>query len=454
MTATAATTPSHTDSTNLFNRIWRAASTSIGRNMAVSSAGGGLESPTAARTPLFPNPTTSTAAPSSSPLARGAMTERVRNTADLAPEYIEHPPASAPAKNGKRRAGSPLPSAGESNPRKRPKQASNLSDSRRLNSIKPLALRGVMRTYGSSRRATRPKQIPRKIYQMPLPAPRTINPMPGSANRRQPLTDLPQNMHTDDGGSAQKETDKPKKDPITMSLASEHDMEHGEVGTHDDAQEPVPMVKIPTKARPEALPATSTASGALSPLRESPELPELSDSIDPEDENELEAEPFEEGDVEGDVEYAVKALVSYRRNEDLSVDIEVEWDNYARTTWEPETVLQEGAPDLLYKFWARVGGSKGRDAIFKENEDAQYHVFRVHAHRRQYGNKKEKCIVKVQWVGYSEAEPHSTWELETKIEEIAPTLLEEYWNSKGGRGMFGVTGRARKPAQKKGASTK
>ncbi|KXJ97263.1 hypothetical protein Micbo1qcDRAFT_156089 [Microdochium bolleyi] len=135
----------------------------------------------------------------------------------------------------------------------------------------------------------------------------------------------------------------------------------------------------------------------------------------------------EEGDVA-----EVHALIDHKMLDDKSVDLLVHWEGepVEEATWEPEAEIQEGASELLFTYWKKAGG---RDSALFKTEAEVYHVFRILNHEKK---PRGGFALEVQWVGYPASKGNTTWEAETRVKSIAPELLEEYWESVGGRSSF------------------
>ncbi|PKS06104.1 hypothetical protein jhhlp_007938 [Lomentospora prolificans] len=128
--------------------------------------------------------------------------------------------------------------------------------------------------------------------------------------------------------------------------------------------------------------------------------------------------------------YRPNAIVNHRQSStspnlfDLLVRHDVpKGSKQAPQTWEPEEVVHQVAPTMLFAYWrAQEGGREGQ-----MRNSALWHVFAVNDHRiRSPGGAME---VLVEWVGSDT----QTWEPEKKISRVAPGELELYWARKGGR---------------------
>ncbi|KAI8946432.1 hypothetical protein F4801DRAFT_63632 [Xylaria longipes] len=69
-----------------------------------------------------------------------------------------------------------------------------------------------------------------------------------------------------------------------------------------------------------------------------------------------------------------------------------------------------------------------------------YHVFDILRHETRHGGFQ----FEVQWVGHS-TEPHSTtMESESKLQKIAPELLDKYWRTGGCASHLAARSRAKR----------
>lgn len=184
------------------------------------------------------------------------------------------------------------------------------------------------------------------------------------------------------------------------------------------------MFSPPIKAKPQAASSSPTKA---------PPIPETEPetSAGPEEAEEAEEEEDARQEEEGDVA-EVHALLDHKVLEDKSVDLLVHWQGEPteEATWEPETEIQEGAGDLLYNYWKKAGGRT--QTLFKTQAEV-YHVFRILNHEKK---PRSGFKMEVQWVGYPATKSNTSWEPEIKLRQIAPELLEEYWERVGGRSDF------------------
>ncbi|KAI1322076.1 hypothetical protein F5Y16DRAFT_387687 [Xylariaceae sp. FL0255] len=164
------------------------------------------------------------------------------------------------------------------------------------------------------------------------------------------------------------------------------------------------------------------------------EVVENPDGKPSDDTDNVEAQRAEDdGDLREILEIA--SLVKHRMADDQSgtVELLVHWvdGKETDTTWEDEAEIQRGAQEMLYAYWAAQGGRQSALFHKPENPPAEmYHVYDILRHIRRRGGPQ----FEIQWVGHS-AKPHETTiESETKVRDIAPRLLDEYWNRvRGGR---------------------
>ncbi|KAI0970402.1 hypothetical protein F4678DRAFT_473256 [Xylaria arbuscula] len=132
-----------------------------------------------------------------------------------------------------------------------------------------------------------------------------------------------------------------------------------------------------------------------------------------------------------------------------AVELLVHWvgESEAGATWEAEDEIRQNAAETLYSYWKAQGGRQS--VLFhkpKHPLDEMYHVFKVLRHKK----RRQGFQLEVQWVGHS-TEPHeTTMEPETKIQSIAPALLDQYWGRVGGRASYlGMRNRANRPGLNK-----
>ncbi|KAI1177041.1 hypothetical protein F4777DRAFT_543523 [Nemania sp. FL0916] len=146
-------------------------------------------------------------------------------------------------------------------------------------------------------------------------------------------------------------------------------------------------------------------------------------------------------------EREIAQLLEHRmsHNQDGAVELLVLWANEGRedATWEAEEEIQKGAEEILYDYWRAQGGRA--NALFhrpKPQVPEIYHVFKVLRHERR---NRGGFQFEVQWVGHPATRGETTMEAETKLKNIAPGLLDEYWESVGGRAShLAQRGRAKK----------
>jgi hypothetical protein len=145
-------------------------------------------------------------------------------------------------------------------------------------------------------------------------------------------------------------------------------------------------------------------------------------------------------------EEEVGALLKHRWADDDTIELLVKWvDGTEETaTWEPEVELQRGAAESVYEYWKKQGGRS--EVLFYKQEDpdhpAMYHVFDIISHQKK---QPGGFLLEVQWVGYPKTKDHTSFEPEARLKNIAPELLAEYWEKKGGRAKFlAARGRAKK----------
>ncbi|ORY61467.1 uncharacterized protein BCR38DRAFT_440273 [Pseudomassariella vexata] len=169
-------------------------------------------------------------------------------------------------------------------------------------------------------------------------------------------------------------------------------------------------------------------------------------------EDEAENEDDDQGkadELDEDV-HEVKQLMRHRFDKNQTIEILVHWEGETEeeATWEPEDEIQRGAAETLYEYWNKLGGRS--EVLFnnKDGEDAPnevYYAFKILRHEKK---KPGGFQFEVQWIGYPDTPGNTTMESETKLKSVALPLLEEYWESVGGRDQFlAKRGRAAKKAR-------
>lgn len=119
-------------------------------------------------------------------------------------------------------------------------------------------------------------------------------------------------------------------------------------------------------------------------------------------------------DVIDEETFTFTSLLAHRWSGD-EIEIKVNWHG-SEPTWEPEFSLHQDAPDALFAYWRTQGGrpENPRDA-------GLFDIFAIRKHSRN------KMRLLVEWTGYPSED--STWESKKTVEEAAPELLAEYWES-------------------------
>ncbi|KAI8955303.1 hypothetical protein F4801DRAFT_323381 [Xylaria longipes] len=146
-------------------------------------------------------------------------------------------------------------------------------------------------------------------------------------------------------------------------------------------------------------------------------------------------------------EHEIERLLKHRMAGDRSgaVELLVQWANEGEqdATWEAEEEIQQNAAEILYEYWKAQGGRI--NALFHKPKNAPpetYHVFKVLRHEKK---NRGGFQFEVQWVGHPATHGETTMEAETKLKNTAPKLLQEYWESVGGRAKYlAARGRAKK----------
>lgn len=140
-------------------------------------------------------------------------------------------------------------------------------------------------------------------------------------------------------------------------------------------------------------------------------------------------------DTPVDTEGEIEKLLKHRRLSDGKVELLVKRVDEPEegASFEPEEEIQQAAADTLYDYWTAQGGRT--ETLFYKDRNAPpeaYHVFRILGHEKKKGGFQ----FEVQWVGYPATPGNKSSEPEAKLRRICPGLLEEYWESQGGRGKY------------------
>ncbi|CAJ2504676.1 Uu.00g120700.m01.CDS01 [Anthostomella pinea] len=161
----------------------------------------------------------------------------------------------------------------------------------------------------------------------------------------------------------------------------------------------------------------------------------------------LEPEEAEEAEEDDREEHEIASLVKHRMSADGSgaVDILVHWagEKAEDATWESEEEIQKSAEEALYAYWRAQGGRLNALFIKPKNPPTEtYHVFRILGHEKK---SRGGFQFEVQWVGHPATRGETSMETETKLKNVAPELLNEYWEIVGGRAShLAKRGRAKK----------
>ncbi|KAK9777969.1 hypothetical protein SCAR479_05295 [Seiridium cardinale] len=141
--------------------------------------------------------------------------------------------------------------------------------------------------------------------------------------------------------------------------------------------------------------------------------------------------------------HEIKKLVKHAVSDDEPgrIVLLVQWVDDPKETWEPEEEIQDGASEMLFDYWKKQGGRNHVLFDTKPLLKEQYWVYKILKHERF----KSTFRFQIQWVGYPVDGANTTWESESKLKNIAPELLDEYWTVQGGRDKFlAKRGRAKK----------
>ncbi|KAI0143502.1 hypothetical protein GGR57DRAFT_364045 [Xylariaceae sp. FL1272] len=135
------------------------------------------------------------------------------------------------------------------------------------------------------------------------------------------------------------------------------------------------------------------------------------------------------------LQYEVYAILEHRMRNDGSgaVELLIHWadETEGSSTWELEEEIQLDAQDILYAYWSSYGGRSY--ALFRNPENPPpelYFVYKVLQHEKKRG---QGFRFEIQWVGHPPTRGETSWEPESQLRKTAPTLLQDYWESVGGR---------------------
>ncbi|KAI3561787.1 hypothetical protein IWW34DRAFT_642578 [Fusarium oxysporum f. sp. albedinis] len=128
--------------------------------------------------------------------------------------------------------------------------------------------------------------------------------------------------------------------------------------------------------------------------------------------------------------HIVDCLIGHKLDEETStVEFYVKWAN-GKTTKEPEWILQQDIPTLVFKYWERLGGRREATGFTSD------HVFKILDVIDVFGQKKKYLV---QWVGYPASENEVTWEEESKLRKVAEVELERFHGFRNGINRLEVT---------------
>lgn len=124
-------------------------------------------------------------------------------------------------------------------------------------------------------------------------------------------------------------------------------------------------------------------------------------------------------DIEGDTKmeddkFTFTNILAHRWSGD-EIEVKVDWHG-DEATWEPEANLHHDAPDALFAYWRAQGGRPENP-----RDPGLYDIFAIRKHNRN------KMRLLVEWTGYPPED--NTWESKKMLQETAPELLAEYWES-------------------------
>ena len=138
--------------------------------------------------------------------------------------------------------------------------------------------------------------------------------------------------------------------------------------------------------------------------------------------------------------YTIQAVIGHKKRDDEPnlFDMEVRWASKAhgpKTSWEPEETIHQDAPRALFAYWRRRFPNGGREEAM--DDPNLWYVESVKKHRVARGLVE----LMVSWIG----SPEHNWEPEGRVVDIAPSVVDDYWEEKGGReSCLGEGGKKRK----------
>ncbi|KAI1373142.1 hypothetical protein F4677DRAFT_231088 [Hypoxylon crocopeplum] len=215
---------------------------------------------------------------------------------------------------------------------------------------------------------------------------------------------------------------EPNEDKTKSSLVPVADMGVPELS--NDSSAGAAVLDGPSNAEPEPVDEARVESDAKGKAKAVE--PEVNEAEDQEPEFDLREE------------HEVHALLEHRMAQDHSgkVELLVHWvgEGEDDATWELEQEIQEGAEEILYAYWRAQGGRMNALFIKPRNPPPEtYHVYSILNHKKKARGGFE---LEVQWVGHPTTRGETSMEAETKLRNIAPEALDEYWKSVGGREQF------------------
>ncbi|KAH7302902.1 hypothetical protein B0I35DRAFT_197362, partial [Stachybotrys elegans] len=116
--------------------------------------------------------------------------------------------------------------------------------------------------------------------------------------------------------------------------------------------------------------------------------------------------------------FEIDKIVGYRHDADdpTLLDVRVSWksdDPAGDFTWEPESSVQEDAPDVLFRYWRTFKG--GRSSVLKDPD--MWHILRIEKHR--IIRDTNEVELHVAWIGSTQR----SWEPEESVAEYAKEHL-------------------------------
>ncbi|KAF9869313.1 chromo domain-containing protein [Colletotrichum karsti] len=198
-----------------------------------------------------------------------------------------------------------------------------------------------------------------------------------------------------------------------------------ELGNQLEADVAAERAKSPEKRTAqlssEATPATDASEINVTTAVGDADTIEAAESTKPAAPAEDEDEDMADDPVNG--QFVLDTILDHRHDpkDNTLFQMRIRW-KHDEPSWEPESNIQEDAEEALFEYWKTVKGGR-LGAMVDKN---LWHVLKVEKHRQKPNGKVELSVA---WTG----SPDRSWEPEDNIVQVARELVDDYWNSKGGR---------------------